>query len=95
MSRKHACDCLFETKELLRRAHGILPEMETARATLLDLDTLDPEALKALVREQHAQLLSHEAEMEHLKLLTAKLQRLQFGRRSDASTGRSSNWKRF
>ena len=57
--------------------------MDTVRAALPDLNTLDPEALKALVREQHAQLLSHEAEIEHLKLLIAKLQRRQFGRKSE------------
>ncbi|MBV9307838.1 MAG: IS66 family transposase [Acidobacteriaceae bacterium] len=57
--------------------------METARATLPDLDLLDPEALKTLVREQHTQLLSQEAEIEHLKLLIAKLQRQQFGRKSE------------
>ena len=57
--------------------------MDAARITLPDLDLLDHEALKALVREQHAQLLSHEAEIEHLKLLLAKLQRLQFGRKSE------------
>lgn len=51
--------------------------------TLPDLDLLDPEALKALVREQHAQLLAHEAEIEHLKLLLAQLQRQQFGRKSE------------
>jgi transposase len=57
--------------------------MEAAQTTLPDLDRLDHEALKALVREQHAQLLSHEAEIEHLKLLLAKLQRQQFGRKSE------------
>jgi transposase len=83
VSRKHFSYSLFEAEELLRRAHGILPEMDTARAALPDLNTLDYEALKALVREQHAQLLSHEAEIEHLKLLIAKLQRQQFGRKSE------------
>jgi len=57
--------------------------MDTAQATLPDLDRLDHEALKALVREQHAQLLSQEAEIEHLQLLLAKLQRQQFGRKSE------------
>ena len=57
--------------------------MEAAQTTLPDLDRLDHEALKALVREQHAQLLSHEAEIEHLQLLIAKLQRQQFGRKSE------------
>jgi transposase len=57
--------------------------MEAAPPILPDLDTLDTEALKALVREQHTQLLSHEAEITHLKLLLAKLQRQQFGRKSE------------
>jgi transposase len=57
--------------------------MAAARATLPDLDTLDTEALKALIFTQHAQLCAHETEIEHLKLLVAKLQRLQFGRKSE------------
>src|ERR1700693_156375 len=51
--------------------------------TLPDLDTLDQDALKALVLAQHERLLSREHEIEHLKLLIAKLQRLQFGRKSE------------
>jgi transposase len=57
---------------------------------LPDLDTLDTEALKALVLEQHALvvqqhevLTSHQAEIENLKLLILKLRRMQFGRRSE------------
>ena len=69
----------------------------TQRADLPDLEHLDPEALKALIRAQHAeilrqnqallskdeQLLSRDAEIEHLKLLIAKLRREQFGRSSE------------
>jgi len=51
--------------------------------TLPDLNGLDQEALKALVLATHEQLLSRESEIEHLKLLIAKLQRMQFGRRSE------------
>jgi len=52
--------------------------------TLLpDLNLLPAEALKALVRAQHEQLLWRENEIEHLKLLIAKLQRMQFGRKSE------------
>jgi transposase len=52
--------------------------------TLLpDLNLLPTEALKALVRAQHEQLLWRENEIEHLKLLIAKLQRMQFGRKSE------------
>jgi hypothetical protein len=48
-------------------------------ATLPDLSTLDREALKALVIVTHERLLSRESEIEHLKLLIAKLRRMQFG----------------
>src|SRR3954452_8255465 len=57
--------------------------METARVALPDLNTLDTEALKALILVQHAQLRAHETEIEHLKLLIAKLRRRQFGRKSE------------
>jgi transposase len=57
--------------------------MATAQATRPDLDTLDAEALKALILARHAQLCAHETEIEHLKLLLAKLQRQQFGRKSE------------
>jgi transposase len=67
------------------------------RSTSPDLDTLDTAALKALILSQQQQilsqreeltatkdrLLSRETEIEHLKLLIAKLQRLQFGRKSE------------
>jgi transposase len=62
----------------------------TQRATLPDLDTLNPEALRALIVTQHEQLLSkdeqlarREEEIERLKLLIAKLRRMQFGRKSE------------
>jgi len=65
--------------------------------TLPDLNLLAPEALKALILSQHEQLLwtqdkltrtheqllSREREIEHLKLLIAKLQRMQFGHKSE------------
>ena len=57
--------------------------MVIAHSTLPDLDSLDQEALKALVLEKHEQLLSRESEIQHLKLLIAKLRRLQFGRKSE------------
>ena len=59
---------------------------DTARmsvTTLPDLNLLPAEALKALVLVQHEQLLWRESEIEHLKLLLAKLQRMQFGRKSE------------
>jgi len=60
------------------------------RAALPDLDTLNHEALKALIVAQHAQILSkdeqltsRDEEIERLKLLIAKLRRRQFGRSSE------------
>jgi transposase len=41
------------------------------------------QALKALVLEQQDQLAAREAEIEHLKLVIAKLRRMEFGRRSE------------
>jgi transposase len=57
--------------------------MVAERTTLPDLNTLDHDSLKALVLSQHDQLLSRAHEIEHLKLLIAKLQRMQFGRKSE------------
>src|ERR1700704_1985678 len=50
---------------------------------LPDLNTLDPEALKALVLAQQSELDSRETEIESLKLLILKLKRMQFGPRSE------------
>ena len=69
----------------------------TARATLPDLDALNSNELKALIFSQHTeihsqraeifsqreQLVSRDDEIEHLKLLIAKLRRRQFGRKSE------------
>ena len=63
-------------------------ELHTARVTasrtvLPNLDLLDAAGLKALILAQHEQLLSHQSDIEHLKLLLAKLRRMQFGRKSE------------
>src|SRR5277367_5666346 len=50
---------------------------------LPDLDTLDIEALKALVLAKQSELDSHRTEIESLKLLILKLKRMQFGPRSE------------
>jgi transposase len=50
---------------------------------LPDLNVLPAEALRALILTQHEQLISHEREIEHLKLLLVKLHRMQFGRKSE------------
>jgi transposase len=57
--------------------------MVAAPRALPDLNQLDPAALKALIVSQHEQLLSRDHEIEHLKLLIAKLRRMQFGRKSE------------
>ena len=54
-----------------------------AVTALPDLNTLPAEELRALILEQHEQLLSREREIEHLKLLLVKLHRMQFGRKSE------------
>src|ERR1700676_1000894 len=57
--------------------------MVAAPRALPDLNQLDPSALKALILSQHEQLLWRDNEVEHLKLLIAKLRRMQFGRKSE------------
>src|SRR5499425_2642130 len=57
--------------------------MTVASRALPDLDQLDVASLRALILSQHEQLLSRDAEIEHLKLLIAKLRRMQFGRKSE------------
>jgi transposase len=53
------------------------------RAALPDLNQLNPEELKALIISQHELIASRDSEIEQLKLLIAKLQRMQFGRKSE------------
>lgn len=67
------------------------------RVALPDLSTLNPEELKALILSQHEQILSKDEELlrkdkqlvsrdeeiERLKLLIAKLRRMEFGRKSE------------
>src|SRR5277367_6118790 len=57
--------------------------MVAAHRVLPDLATLHPNELKALILTQHEQLLSRDNEIEHLKLLIARLRRQQFGRKSE------------
>jgi transposase len=71
--------------------------MVVTRTTPPDLNKLDLEALRALALAQHndllqqhealraveTQLLSRDHEIQHLKLLIAKLERIQFGRKSE------------
>jgi len=54
-----------------------------AVTALPDLNVLPADALRAMILPQHEQLLWREREIEHLKLLLVKLQRMQFGRESE------------
>ncbi|MGH9478486.1 MAG: IS66 family transposase zinc-finger binding domain-containing protein, partial [Terriglobales bacterium] len=57
--------------------------MATSRNPLPPLEGLDAAALWALLLAQQERLESREAEIERLTMLLAKLQRMQFGRRSE------------
>uniref|UniRef100_E6PCP2 Transposase of ISCARN48, IS66 family n=1 Tax=mine drainage metagenome TaxID=410659 RepID=E6PCP2_9ZZZZ len=64
--------------------------MDSANAALPDLDRLNLAELKSMLREQHAelitkdaQLLSYSVEIETLKLQILKLRRMQFGNKSE------------
>jgi hypothetical protein len=57
--------------------------MESASVALPDLDQLNVAELKVLLREKHAELLSHKTEIESLKLQILKLRRMQFGQKSE------------
>jgi transposase len=52
-------------------------------APLPDLRTLDAAVLRDMVIQQHAQISSRDAELERLRLIIARLRRLQFGRKSE------------
>jgi transposase len=60
--------------------------MAEARAVVADLTTLDRTALEALVLAQQEKLLSRDSEIEHLKLVIAKLRRMMFGTKSEKVT---------
>jgi len=69
---------------------GILQRVTHAAADLANLNTLDSDALKALVLEKHALIVEQQAaltsrnhEIENLKLLILKLKRMKFGRSSE------------
>ena len=55
----------------------------TERPALPDLHRLSPEELRALIVSQHELIVSRDSEIEQLKLLIAKLRRMQFGRSSE------------
>src|SRR5207245_4169246 len=73
----------FRAEEIVAARSCDTPRMSVA--ALPDLNVLPADALKALILAQHdqliatrEQLLSRDNEIAHLKLLIAKLQRMQF-----------------
>lgn len=60
--------------------------MAEARAVVADLTTLDRTALEALVLAQQEKLLNRDSEIEHLKLVIARLRRMMFGTKSEKVT---------
>ncbi|AFT84787.1 Transposase IS66 [Paraburkholderia phenoliruptrix BR3459a] len=73
----------------MTRANPLPDDVETLKAMLLSqeeaLRERDTQVLKLqeTVDSQQAALASRTAEVEHLKLLIAKLRRMQFGRKSE------------
>jgi transposase len=61
--------------------------MASAPTVLPDLDALDSDELRALVIEKHTEINSQKTEIENLKLLILKLQRMQFGPSSEKLKG--------
>src|ERR1700728_66072 len=57
--------------------------MADAHASVVDLSRLNREALEALVVAQQEKLLTRNSEIEHLKLIIAKLRRMMFGTKSE------------
>ena len=57
--------------------------MADAHASVVELSRLDREALEALVMAQQERLLTRNSEIEHLKLIIAKLRRMMFGTKSE------------
>src|ERR1700675_918547 len=57
--------------------------MSNANRVLPNLEGLGPTELKALIVSQHELIVSRDSEIEQLKLLIAKLRRIQFGRSSE------------
>jgi transposase len=57
--------------------------MSNANRVLPNLEALNLTELKALIVSQHELIVSRDSEIEQLKLLIAKLRRMQFGRSSE------------
>ena len=73
----------------MTRANPLPDDVETLKAMLLSQEAAPRERdaqvlkLQEMVDSQQAALASRAAEVEHLKLLIAKLRRMQFGRKSE------------
>jgi transposase len=65
---------------------GILLAMADALIAVADLKLLDREALEALLIAEREKRVNSDSEIEHLKLVIAKLQRMIFGRKSEKVT---------
>src|ERR1041385_7803540 len=87
MCRNCLCKKRSEHASILRpelsHTNCRMRHVATTERVLPDLNTMDSDRLKALIVEQHLQLVSHDNEIENLKLLILKLQRMQFGRSSE------------
>jgi hypothetical protein len=73
--------------------------MLAMRTTLPDLTRLGQDGLKAMILAQHEQLqikdeqrFSREQEIAHLKLLLAKLRRMQFGQKWEKGAVKTQIW---
>ena len=62
---------------------GILSAMASPHPATVDLSSLDRAALEALIAAQQEKLLNRDNEIEHLKLVIAKLRRMLFGTKSE------------
>lgn len=60
--------------------------MADALIAVADLKSLDREMLEALLVAEREKRLSRDSEIEHLKLVIAKLQRMIFGKKSEKVT---------
>jgi transposase len=68
---------------MLYRKCDSIAAMGNANRALPNLEALNPAELKALVVSQQELIASRDSEIEQLKLLIAKLRRMQFGRSSE------------
>jgi hypothetical protein len=85
--RVSGCEISLKLKSRRQQSRGAQPArtlavLQRARGTPA-LSSSDSDRLKALIVEQHFQLISHDNEIENLKLLILKLRPMQFGPSSE------------